>query len=236
MFEVVLSVLIMPISNTALLAFARAQGDPQRLRELFLSVTSLVVLIALPAFCGCLLLAPEAVPFLLGPRWIDGVIIFQVLCVFAITDSVLHAYDALLIGTARANWIFAISGACVPILVMLLLIFGSWGVASAALIFLARNISIMPLYFRAMRDIVRNVHHTEFGRYARVLAATFVMLVAVVWWRSAVKFLPAVGGISSCVAVGLVTYLGASFLLARPLLSKAFRLVRLGGASIGRFE
>jgi O-antigen/teichoic acid export membrane protein len=236
MFEVVLSVFITPISNTGLLAFARAQDDPQRLREIFLSVTSLVVLIALPAFSGCLILAPDAVPFLLGPRWSEGAIIFQVLCVFAITDSVLHAYDALLTGTGRASWIFAISGACVPILIVLLLIFGSWGVASAALIFLARNISIVPLYFRAMRDIVRNVHQTEFGRYARILAATFVMLAAVAWWRSSIKLVPMVGVVFSCAAVGVVTYLATSFLLARPLLLEAYRLVRLGGASIRRFE
>lgn len=236
MFEVVLSVLIRPISNTALLAFARAQDDPLRLREIFLSTTSLVVLIALPAFSGCLILAPEAVPFLLGPRWNEGVIIFQVLCAFAITDSVLHAYDALLIGTRRGSWIFAISGACVPILIVLLLFFGSWGVASVALIFLARNISIVPLYFRAMRNVVRDVRQTEFGRYARILAATFVMLVAVAWWRSSIQLVPTVGVILSCVAVGAMVYLGASFLLARPLLLEAYRLVRLGGASIRRFE
>jgi O-antigen/teichoic acid export membrane protein len=232
MFEVVLSVFITPISNTALLAFARFQDDPQRLREIFLSVTSLVVLIALPAFSGCLILAPEVVPLLLGPQWSEGVIIFQVFCVFAITDSVLHAYDALLTGTGRASWIFAISGACLPILMMLLLIFGSWGVASAAFIYLARNISIVPLYFRAMRNVVRNVHQTEFGRYARILAATLAMLVAVAWWRSSIKLVPTVGVISSCVAVGAATYLGASFLLARPLLLEAYRLVRLGGASL----
>jgi O-antigen/teichoic acid export membrane protein len=236
MFEVVLSVFITPISNTALLAFARAQDDPQRLREIFLSVTSLIVLIALPAFSGCLIIAPEAMPFLLGPRWSEGAIIFQVFCIFAITDSLLLAYDALLIGTRRTGRIFAISGASVPILVMLLLIFGSWGVASAALVFLARNISIVPLYFRAMRSVVRNVHEAEFGCYARVLAATLAMLVTVAWWRASIKLVPSVGVISSCVAIGAATYLGASFLLARPLLLEAYRLVRLGGASIRRFE
>jgi O-antigen/teichoic acid export membrane protein len=236
MFEVVLSVFITPISNTALLAFARAQHDPQRLREIFLSVTSLIVLIALPAFSGCLIIAPEAMPFLLGPRWSEGAIIFQVFCIFAITDSLLLAYDALLIGTRRTGRIFAISGASVPILVMLLLIFGSWGVASAALVFLARNISIVPLYFRAMRSVVRNVHEAEFGCYARVLAATLAMLVTVAWWRASIKLVPSVGVISSCVAIGAATYLGASFLLARPLLLEAYRLVRLGGASIRHFE
>lgn len=236
MIEVVISLLVTPISNAALVAFARAQDEPEKLREIFLSTTALVALLALPAFTGCLVLAPAGVPLLFGPQWDAGVAIFQILCGFAMIDAVWHAYDALLVGTGRARRLFTINGACLPILAVLLLAVGGWDPTATAFVLLARDAVILPLYFRAASDLVGPVHHIEFGRYARFALATAAMGTTVMWWLPlGARTLPLPAALASSVLLGVAVYLVCSFLIARATLIEAYRTLRQGGAAMGRF-
>ena len=61
--------LVAPMNRALFPAMARLKDDAEALRRLFLEATGMQALVALPAAVGLCLVASEAVPLLLGPRW-----------------------------------------------------------------------------------------------------------------------------------------------------------------------
>jgi O-antigen/teichoic acid export membrane protein len=233
MIDVVLSLIVKPITSAALVAFARSQNEPEKVRAIFLAATSFVALISFPAFSGCLVLAPKAIPLVFGQHWTAGVEIFQVLCGFALSDAMLHTYDTLIVGMGRRHQMFAITVASVPMLVVLLLVFGGWGPTSAGLVMLVRNVLLLPLFFRAMADLVGPIHMIEIGRYARLTMATAAMALAVFWWLDvSLSVIMLEGALTTSVLVGVATYLVAVFVIDRPSLLEAYRTLRRGAAAM----
>jgi O-antigen/teichoic acid export membrane protein len=78
------------VGIVAFSALSRLQGDPVRFKSFFLRGYSLVLSLTLPATIFCAALADEIILVVLGPRWTDAVLIFQLLAptilVFAIIN------------------------------------------------------------------------------------------------------------------------------------------------------
>lgn len=66
-------------SNVGLPYFARAQGDPPLLADRFIAATSIVCMIAMPAFAGLAVCADSAVSVVLGKAWLPAVPMVHVL-------------------------------------------------------------------------------------------------------------------------------------------------------------
>jgi PST family polysaccharide transporter len=67
------------VGNVLFPAFSRLQGDPERLGAAFRRMTFVNALILLPASAVLIVVAPEAIRILMGPRWNDAVLPFQIL-------------------------------------------------------------------------------------------------------------------------------------------------------------
>ncbi|MBB5699307.1 lipopolysaccharide biosynthesis protein [Sphingomonas yantingensis] len=61
-------------------AMAKVQDDPVRLRSAFLRGLELTAVFGLPISALLALLAPEVILFILGPRWVEVIVPFAVLC------------------------------------------------------------------------------------------------------------------------------------------------------------
>lgn len=72
---------IMPaITQVSFAAFSLIQEDRERVRRNVLRAIEAVSLIAFPTFVGMAAVAPEFVPLVLGQKWIEIVLPFQILC------------------------------------------------------------------------------------------------------------------------------------------------------------
>jgi len=67
------------VGEVAFSALSRIQDDPGRLKSYFLKGYSLVLAMTLPLTIACVVFANDVVFVLLGPKWMDAVIIFRLL-------------------------------------------------------------------------------------------------------------------------------------------------------------
>lgn len=95
--------LLAPLNRVLFPAFAAATANPLELRRLFLLAQGLQTLLAVPAAVGLALVADEAVPILLGEKWLHAVPFLQILALvniaYALTTS--SSYMLIVLGKVR---------------------------------------------------------------------------------------------------------------------------------------
>src|SRR5438309_7578843 len=67
------------ITQVSFAAFSRIQSDPERVRRNILRAVQLVALVCFPAFLGMAAIAAELIPVVLGARWMQLIVPFQLL-------------------------------------------------------------------------------------------------------------------------------------------------------------
>jgi O-antigen/teichoic acid export membrane protein len=77
-----------PATRVAMPLFSGIQDQTERLRRAFLRSTSLVCSVALPAFLGLLLVAPDLMPIIFGSKWQAAIVPIQILCVLGCVRAV----------------------------------------------------------------------------------------------------------------------------------------------------
>lgn len=92
-----------PLAAVAFPAAARAKGDLNQLRTLLGQAIATSTAAVWPAILGFVVIAPIIIPLLLGPRWVDGVLTFQILTLTALRASVTGFNGAILLGLGRAD-------------------------------------------------------------------------------------------------------------------------------------
>lgn len=101
------------VGQVAFSALSRVQDDPVRLRSYFLKGYSIVLALTIPITMACALFADDIIPLLLGPKWIEVVVLLRLLSPtilgFAIANPLGWLLDALgLVGrTLRIALVFA---------------------------------------------------------------------------------------------------------------------------------
>ena len=87
------------VGQVAFSALSRVQDDPVRLKSYFLKGYSLVLAVTIPATLACALFADDIIPFFLGPKWIDAVVLLQIfsptVLALAITNPLGWLLDSL---------------------------------------------------------------------------------------------------------------------------------------------
>ncbi len=129
--------LIAPINRAIVPAYALLASDPAALRREYLSVMSVVCVIAIPAVTGIACVAPFLVTAVLGPRWADASVILAMLAFYGIFAALTsNAYSAFL-AVGKPQLFVRITGAYVvvhlPLLTFLAHRYGALGAASAHL-------------------------------------------------------------------------------------------------------
>ena len=79
LISIPLEKLTVNINQIAFATFCRLQDDPSRMRNWFIRLVALLVLVGLPMMAGLVLVADDAIPLLLGERWRPSVFPLQLL-------------------------------------------------------------------------------------------------------------------------------------------------------------
>lgn len=69
------------INSVSFPLFSRTQNDPETFNDFFLKMVKILSIIALPLYCGGIFVADELILALLGPKWINAIMPFKLLCV-----------------------------------------------------------------------------------------------------------------------------------------------------------
>ncbi len=122
------------VGEVAFAALSRLQDDHARLRSYFLKGYSLVLAMTLPLTIACTVFANDVVLVLLGPKWMDAVVIFRLLAPTIMIFAIINPMGWLLISLGLVRRSLNIALVFAPTLIagyLLGLPYGPKGVAFA---------------------------------------------------------------------------------------------------------
>jgi O-antigen/teichoic acid export membrane protein len=161
-------------------------GDLPSLRNGFLNVLSVIVLLVLPAGAGITVTADLLVPVVLGPNWMDTVILIQILAWYGVCMAVQTNTGIMFVAMGKPQVLTALAGGYLvvlfPSMAWLTLQYGAIGaalaVAGSALLFLPINYYVLLSSIELQLSRVLAV-------FWRPAAATAIMvcIVEVIEWQ-----------------------------------------------------
>lgn len=141
--------------------YSSLKDDHGSLRRYLLKPIGLIALVIFPAMIGMSLVANDAVPALIGPKWEDSIPVLQLLSFFACGRSIVPLFQQVLVATNETKFVMW-NGIITLIVLCVAFIFGSrWGIVGIAAAWaIAYPVTAAPLYWKVHRKI--GLAHTAF--------------------------------------------------------------------------
>ena len=195
---------------------SRVQTDLAALRHYVRSLTEMIALATFPAMVGLALVAPEAVPLLMGRKW-DGMIApLQVLCIYGSVRSVVALLPKVLTAVGNARFVMRVEVMGLFVMPIAFWIGSHWGITGIAYGWVfAYPLIAIPEYWKTIKTI-----EMEVGDYFRALRPAIDGCVAMSAAVLALKWaLPSVNSkwlrLTVEIGTGAAVYTGAILLLHR---------------------
>jgi O-antigen/teichoic acid export membrane protein len=143
-----------PIGQVMFAALSRVPDDLKRLGDAWLKSIKLSSALAVPAFVGMLVVAPDFVRVVLGERWSEAVPVLQLLCVAGIAEFVVAMNPSLLVAMGRGgsllrfttfSSILTIGGFAVGLI---------WGLIGVASLYAATRVIVLPVFTKLACDSI----------------------------------------------------------------------------------
>lgn len=174
--------LVAPINRAVYPAYAKIANDAAALQREYLSVMSMVCLLAVPAVAGVAATAKLLIPVALGPQWLDAIPILQLLAFFGIVQVMQSNVSALCLAVGRANLIAGIQAVHVVLLLALVTVFMKRrGLEGAALAYLVTSVITLPVAFGLILRILKIRYRDFLANLWRPLFAAGCMFAGVTW-------------------------------------------------------
>ena len=170
-------------------AFARMQAEPRRIADLWLRSTRVVGTLSVPALLGLIVVAPDFVPVVLGPRWIGATTVLQVLSWVGLMQSLQTSTTDVMLAVDRSELVrsYSVGFFCAHLVAFVIGV--QYGIVGVAVAYAISSTVVEPLqtvlacralgvsargYFVGLRGVA------EVGllMLATVLAARLVLLDA----------------------------------------------------------
>ncbi|MGH8290694.1 MAG: lipopolysaccharide biosynthesis protein [Steroidobacteraceae bacterium] len=205
--------LVAPLNRAILPAYMNLANDMDALRREFLSVMSMVALIAVPAVAGFAVCAPFLVLVLLGPKWLQAADLIEILAFYGITQVMQSNAFSAFLALGKPQVFVRITAIHVAILVPLLIALTSWhGVNGAAWAYVWSSIAIMPVDFYLITRFMGLPPSRYISRLWRPGAAAAIMYLGVRMLGPAlpgahpIPTAQAAHALASCIAIGAPIY------------------------------
>jgi O-antigen/teichoic acid export membrane protein len=215
-----------PIGQVMFAALSRVQDDSKRLGNAWLKSIRLSSTVAVPAFVGMLVVAPDFVPVVLGDRWHDAVPVLQLLCVAGIAESVAAMNPSLLVAKGRGatllrfmifSTILTVGGFGVGLI---------WGLIGVTSLYAATRVIVLPVFTKLACDSI-GMAMLEWFRNLRTVAEVSAGMGIVVYLARlglVHEGVPAWARLAILVVLGVAVYLALLWWRAPDVLAEVRRL------------
>ena len=92
-----------PLQQVFFPAFSRISDDRERMADIWIRATRLVGAFSIPALVGLIIVAPEFVEVVLGPKWTEATTVIRILAVVGIVQSLHTLNGEVLMALGRAG-------------------------------------------------------------------------------------------------------------------------------------
>lgn len=206
-----------PVNRALLPGFSRIAHDPEEMHTAYSNAMHMLALFAVPAAAGIYTVAPFLVPVVLGPKWLAGVSLMEIL---AFNGGLLFFHSSIctvLIANGHPDRVAKTNGLYVVIVLILFgLLVPSYGLIGAALSALGASVLSTPVYLSQVRRSV-GVPASVFVRAAaHPVVAALAMVGLVRWvlpaWTPQMNSTESIGWLIGGITLGIFAY-GAAVLL-----------------------
>ena len=208
--------LLAPLGRVLFPAFVSVADDSERLRAMFCKAFGVQTLLALPASVGLVMVAGDAVPVLLGERWLSVIPLVQTLALIGAFSALTHSSSYVLLALGKVSLQALIFWLLLGVLVFLAtIIFPDAGAQELAHIRLATSAFGLILFVALVSYYVEALRLSDFVKHAwRPVFSTGIMaLVLSVLPRF--EFLALILQLSLSIVLGIVIYTSAIIILWR---------------------
>ncbi len=216
--------LVQPFAKVAMPVFAKLRGEPAQARQVLVEGTRVAAALAMPAFAGLALVAPDLLPLAFGEAWRPAVPAAQVLVLVGLFLPLSYFDAALMRGGGRADWQLGIGVFGTAVIVIGVWLAGPYGLFAACAAILARFILLVPVRLWAAKRVMGADVRAQIMGVLPFAVATGVMALAVLAWRQLA--LPPLASLAGATILGGGSYLLAVVLLQPTFLRDLNRLLR----------
>ena len=194
------------ITRVAFPAFSKIQDDNSRMRSGYCKVINYIAILSFPMLTGMIVVAPEFIRLVYGPKWESAIIILQILCLVGVFKSLGNPLGSILLSKGRADigfyWnVFVVIAVSIAIMVGI-----NWGMVGVAVAILILQV---PFFF-IIQPIVNKLIGLKLSRYFKAIQipafCSVVMLVGTGVLRMIMHNMSALPLFVIIVAVGMLIY------------------------------
>ena len=197
-----------PVQGVLYPTFSRMQDDVPRVAQAWLSVNRIVGAISLPALAGMVMVAPEFVDVVLGPKWQSAVVVIQILAWVGMLQSLQGLNSAVLQARDRTGDLLRY-GVIVCAASLTAFVLGlQWGLVGVAAAYAISSTLVEP-YYTWLTTRALGISFLAFPRaLAGVAQAVLGMVAAIALARLLLSGAGLGAGLRllAFVAVGLLAY------------------------------
>jgi O-antigen/teichoic acid export membrane protein len=152
-YSVAYNLMLLPLSNIAIPvqdvlfpAFSRMQGDIEALKQAWFRANRVIVAMTASALLGLIVVAPDFVDVVLGPRWRPAVPVIQILAVVGILQSVQGLNSSVLRAVNQTSALFKYSVVVTVASVSAFVLGLPWGIVGVAAAYAISSAIVEPYY------------------------------------------------------------------------------------------
>lgn len=197
------------INSVAFAVYCRMTSEPDRLREWYLQLLSLVLCFVAPVLVGAALVANDVLPVVLGEHWRPIVVPFQILAPVGVSMIIATTLTPLLNALGRPDIPMKFTAVCTAIYPPAFLLATYWfGLVGACLVWLVLFPAQTVLMIHLSRGTTGVSVPLLLRKLTPVLAGLLMMAVSVTVVRYMTAHLPLAPRVALNVATGAFTYAG----------------------------
>lgn len=220
------SIIVAPIADVAMPAAAKDQDDRKGLAEMVVQASGWTALMAFPGFVGLAIVSPELLTVLLGQVWRDAAPAAQLLAMAGIATSVTSVNLAAIHGAGYAGWRLGLALIQITLTLGLLLSLAHKGMAYVALSVAVTTLVLWPVKVLVTKFLIDVSVKAQLASILRPVIATAIMAAVTILWRSTIAGELGTGGVLvTSIAVGVVSYGLAIWLIAPQEMRSVLRMV-----------
>ncbi|UCF27887.1 MAG: MOP flippase family protein [Chloroflexota bacterium] len=215
------------INAVAFPTFSRIQHNPKRMRNAYYKATQYTNLLAIPAFIGMAILAPELINTLFGEKWAPSVPVMQVLALIGILNALIFFNGTVIQASGKPDWNLGIMFLTAVVSVLGFLIAVRWGIVAVAVSFVIAGYLVAPISYFALRKLINVNFKTYVLQFIAPLSATLVMVAVIMGLKYLLKDqnLNQYFEIAIYISAGVITYTVTIGLMARQLSRQVVELL-----------
>jgi O-antigen/teichoic acid export membrane protein len=215
-----------PVQDVLFPAFSKLQDEPVRIAELWIRATRVIGAISVPALTGLVVVAPDLVQVVLGPRWAGMVPVLRILAWVGLLQSLQTLNTNILQALDRTRTLLRFSIVFFSTHLAAFAIGLQWGIVGVAAGYAVSSTIVEPLFAWVTCRVAGTTVRTFAASLAGVAAASLVMAACVFGLRVLLvhEGVPAAIRLLLLVAAGMVVYLPACAWRAPEVVAELRRL------------